>query len=846
LTDKTTCANLQRKIRSLEKKTAEHEMTKRKLAQSQDELSAIYDHTLVMMCVLGRDRRVLYANRGLTTFTGIAEKKLVGGTACGVFGCINALDDPRGCGFGPSCKACDLRAALDDSLESGTEYRDVAYDATFLNNGDRKRVSLLGSIARIDKNGDLRVLLCLNDIIESKRVKDETAAIAEIGRIIGSTLDIDEVYERFAVETRKLIPSDRVVININKMDTYQRYVAYVTGVEVPGKGKGDLLSLPRSINETLIRTRKGMILHLRSAEQIEAVYPSLVDTFKRGLRSLLSVPLISRDEVIGTLHFRARQPNLYTDHHLRLAERVGMQIAGAIANAQLFNDLFVQRQALQRIAQQQAALAAISRVISATVEFDQVFERFAEITRKLIPFDMLSVNLVDISRSTVRIANFTGMDLPGRTGNIEIPLGGTMTGHVLRTGKAAIIKASDQENLRRLYPAITDFASIRAGFLSNMLIPLFSGENAIGVLHFRARQNDAYGSSDLELAERVGMQIVGVFSNAKIYEEQKRAEKAMIEAEEKYRSIFENAQEAIFRSTIEGKIILANPAMARMLGYDSPDELIEDTADISYRFVDPEEPKTIQRMLAGQGTVTRYETQRARRDGKRFWVSMTMKAIRNAEGKTLYCEGIEEDITERKLSIERLRRALGATVQAMALAVETRDPYTAGHQRRVSDLVRSVAAVMALSSERIDGLRMASAIHDLGKISVPSEILSKPTRLTDIEFMLIKNHSQAGYDILKDIEFPWPIARIVLEHHERINGSGYPNGLSGENLLLESRTLAVADVVESMASHRPYRPALGIDAALEEITCNRRILYDSEVVDACLHLFMKQGYRFPA
>jgi HD-GYP domain-containing protein (c-di-GMP phosphodiesterase class II) len=153
---------------------------------------------------------------------------------------------------------------------------------------------------------------------------------------------------------------------------------------------------------------------------------------------------------------------------------------------------------------------------------------------------------------------------------------------------------------------------------------------------------------------------------------------------------------------------------------------------------------------------------------------------------------------------------------------------------------------MALSSERIDGLRMASAIHDLGKISVPSEILSKPTRLTDIEFMLIKNHSQAGYDILKDIEFPWPIARIVLEHHERINGSGYPNGLAGENLLLESRTLAVADVVESMASHRPYRPALGIDAALEEITCNRGILYDSEVVDACLHLFMKQGYRFPA
>jgi HD-GYP domain-containing protein (c-di-GMP phosphodiesterase class II) len=150
---------------------------------------------------------------------------------------------------------------------------------------------------------------------------------------------------------------------------------------------------------------------------------------------------------------------------------------------------------------------------------------------------------------------------------------------------------------------------------------------------------------------------------------------------------------------------------------------------------------------------------------------------------------------------------------------------------------------MNLSVDQIDGIRMAAAIHDLGKISVPAEILSKPTKLTALEFSLIKTHSQSGHDILQDIDFPWPIARMVLEHHERMNGSGYPNGLTGDNLLLESRIMAVADVVESMASHRPYRPSLGVEAALEEIKKNRGTLYDNAVTDACLRIFREKGYQ---
>jgi putative nucleotidyltransferase with HDIG domain len=214
-------------------------------------------------------------------------------------------------------------------------------------------------------------------------------------------------------------------------------------------------------------------------------------------------------------------------------------------------------------------------------------------------------------------------------------------------------------------------------------------------------------------------------------------------------------------------------------------------------------------------------------------------------------EQLKKDIARRERAeaevhstLVKLRSAMNGVVQAMALTVERRDPYTAGHQRRVSDLARGLAAEMGLPGHQIDGIRMAGLIHDLGKICVPAEILSKPGKLTEIEHTLIKDHPQVGYEILKEIEFPWPVARIVLQHHERIDGSGYPAGLSGDNIIIEAKTLAVADVVEAMASHRPYRPTLGREMALEEISQNRGTLYEADVVDACVKLFTEKNFRF--
>lgn len=194
--------------------------------------------------------------------------------------------------------------------------------------------------------------------------------------------------------------------------------------------------------------------------------------------------------------------------------------------------------------------------------------------------------------------------------------------------------------------------------------------------------------------------------------------------------------------------------------------------------------------------------------------------------------------------LERLQRSMQGTIQALSSTIEIRDPYTAGHQRRVAELAAAIARELGMSGDQVHGIFLAGVVHDIGKINIPAEILSKPSRLSDIEFTLIKTHPKAGYEILKEVEFPWPIARIVQQHHERLDGSGYPHGLKGDEILPEARILTVADVVEAMASDRPYRPGLGVDPALEEIQKHSGVFYDPDVVNACVRVFREKGFAF--
>jgi len=196
-----------------------------------------------------------------------------------------------------------------------------------------------------------------------------------------------------------------------------------------------------------------------------------------------------------------------------------------------------------------------------------------------------------------------------------------------------------------------------------------------------------------------------------------------------------------------------------------------------------------------------------------------------------------------KESLGKLKKALNGTIYALTEILQRRDPYTAGHQERVAELACAIAREMGLSEDRIEGIRMAGLLHDIGKIHVPYEILARPGRISDLETDIIETHARVGYEILKTIEFPWPVLDTILQHQERLDGSGYPAGLSGDRILLEARILAVADVVEAMSSHRPYRPTLGMDMALKEISDYRDIRYDADAVDACLRLFNEKGYR---
>jgi PAS domain S-box-containing protein len=319
--------------------------------------------------------------------------------------------------------------------------------------------------------------------------------------------------------------------------------------------------------------------------------------------------------------------------------------------------------------------------------------------------------------------------------------------------------------------------------------------------------------------------------------ERKRAEEEL----RRQALIYENIHDSIIVVDLQGNIISWNPAAERMFGYDQ-DDVFRETIGVLVT-------KVVKGMLRdGHWT---GEMNFTRKDGMEGVCETSLFPLRDEHGDMTAVFGVCRDITEHKKSAESLQRSydqlretLIATVNTLASTVEMRDPYTAGHQRRVTILACAIAAEMGLTEDQFDGLRMAGLIHDLGKINVPAEILSKPGRITEIEFSLIRYHPQICHDILKTIELPWPVAKIVLQHHERLDGSGYPQGLKGDEIIMEARILSVADVVEAMASHRPYRPALGIELAFEEITTKKGILYDPEVVDACVRLFSEKRFKF--
>jgi len=359
----------------------------------------------------------------------------------------------------------------------------------------------------------------------------------------------------------------------------------------------------------------------------------------------------------------------------------------------------------------------------------------------------------------------------------------------------------------------------------------------------RVKKTEPYGYILKPFGERDLYLTVEIAVNK--FQTEKRAE----HREKWFSTILKSIGDGVIVTDNDGKILYMNTAAEQMTGFFVSEAAGNDLKSIFHILTPGKKnsnetsPLGIKQMLSSTVLISR--------NGKRHIIEYTVASI--SDGQEIIKGGVLvfRDITERQQAqdaiqntVTKLRKAMSGTIEAMALTVETRDPYTAGHQRRVTDLARAIAEKMGGDAEQIDGIRMAGVIHDLGKISVPAEILSKPGKLSDLEFSLIKIHPQVGYDILKNIDFPWPVADIINQHHERMDGSGYPNHLIKNEILMEARIIAVADVVEAMASHRPYRASLGLERAIEEVLEKRGIFYDEDVVDACREVVTENGFSF--
>ena len=369
---------------------------------------------------------------------------------------------------------------------------------------------------------------------------------------------------------------------------------------------------------------------------------------------------------------------------------------------------------------------------------------------------------------------------------------------------------------------------------------------AVGLIHA--------GAKDYVLKDRLarlGAAVQRVLSMEQGIRARKAAEKSLRESEAKFRAMVESTSDWIWEVNEHSVYTYSSPQVQELLGYSAA-EVIGKTPFDLMTSEDAGRVKDMFATIVGKQKHFRLlENANLHKNGQVVFLETSGTPMLDAQGVFKGYRGIDRDISERKeaekerrASAEKLEQILLQTIGAIAATVEARDPYTAGHQQRVALLASAIATQMGVSAEVIHGISLAASIHDLGKIRVPAEILSKPGKLNQIEYELVKGHSQTGYDIIKDIQFPLPIAQMVLQHHERLDGSGYPQGLKDGQILFEAKILAVADVVEAMSSHRPYRPSLGMDAAVEEIIRNRGVYYDPQVVDSCIELFRNKKFDF--
>ncbi len=582
---------------------------------------------------------------------------------------------------------------------------------------------------------------------------------------------------------------------------------------LPSEGdKGKFfLELNPSIRKALISAQS---IYLSDLSRVEDHGAKLI--YKYGIKSVLIIPLVTEGDEKVVLCIMSGKLNAFKKEEIRFFEEIKKGFA-AISKVWLYENRLKRinenlRKNIEEKTYELRILYELTRKLSYTLSYDELLRLMAEHLYRVMKYDVVATLLVidEVEKLVIYPVRELSEKIKEKVQTNVIDAFYKLGGKKL-TELQIIFK----DPINKEQATIEHLDSI-------FQVPLMSAKEfkIIGLIFVGAEKEEAFTESQIKL----------IYTVAHHASESIQKLRSLIDLEQRrLETILEFMQEGVILLDKNKRIVFSNPSGTQYLAELSGvgrGEVLNKLGYVSVEQLFAPLPKGQWHIL----TIGKPEM-------RVFEVGTRPIGEGPEQGGWIM---VLRDVTEQRKTLIKYRRALEGAISALATAIEKRDPYTAGHQRRVAELARAIAREMKLSEDQIQCVYMAALLHDVGKISVPSEILSKPGRLNEPEYQIMKFHPVVGYEILKDIDFPWPIAEAVLYHHERLDGSGYPNGLKNGEIPLESRILAVADVVEAISSHRPYRPALGIDAAIEEIKTHKDKLYDPQVVDACIRI-LKEG-----